>query len=292
MFSQCPSDAPPVGPSPADPVTLTSTLLVSGIQLLTASLEADRVGSLFPDTGSSLIGCLFVYAGRLGIGPDGYLSAGQYGVLRLPFGGLTLHTPEASPCQLVVVGLEVALFRSLTGLPEPAGAQTEDLTLCPITPAMQQRLAALWQNQSADTAGRLFGEAHVLELLALHVTACRQDPEADSAFPDYEKLIEARRLLKTRYTAPPTLTELSRLVGLNEFKLKRGFKRLFQNTVYGWVLDYRLQQAHELLRSGGHSVSEVAYRVGYQHPAHFTTAFRKKFGLAPREVREPATGRD
>jgi AraC family transcriptional regulator, transcriptional activator of the genes for pyochelin and ferripyochelin receptors len=53
--------------------------------------------------------------------------------------------------------------------------------------------------------------------------------------------------MQQQFMAPPSLLELSRQIGLNDYKLKLGFKQLFGNTVFGYVWEQRMQQARFLL---------------------------------------------
>jgi AraC-like DNA-binding protein len=47
-----------------------------------------------------------------------------------------------------------------------------------------------------------------------------------------------------------------------------------------------MQEAKRLLLEEKMYVNEVAALVGYQHPHHFTAAFRKKFGLVPTDLKK------
>ncbi|HEY0292882.1 MAG TPA: helix-turn-helix transcriptional regulator, partial [Hansschlegelia sp.] len=58
------------------------------------------------------------------------------------------------------------------------------------------------------------------------------------------------------------------------------FKTHFGATVYAYLKAARLDHARLMLESGGATVSQVAYRYGYQ-PAHFSTEFRRRFGTSP-----------
>jgi AraC-like DNA-binding protein len=84
--------------------------------------------------------------------------------------------------------------------------------------------------------------------------------------------------------SPPSIIELSRRVGLNDFKLKIGFKAIYGTTVYGLLRDERLEKARLLLEMNSMNVGEVAYSVGYSNPSHFANAFKKKFGINPGEL--------
>lgn len=101
---------------------------------------------------------------------------------------------------------------------------------------------------------------------------------------DAEPLQAARAILIDECRNPPCLAVLAARVGLNERKLNRGFRQLFGLTAHAFLQEHRLQRAYRLLSAGQVSVSEVAYSVGYG-PAHFATIFRKRFGLAPSELR-------
>lgn len=102
---------------------------------------------------------------------------------------------------------------------------------------------------------------------------------------DRQKLIEAKELLTNRIDNPPTIVELSKLVNLNEYKLKKGFKELFGTTVFGYIHSIRMSMAKRLLLGTDKTAKEIAYETGYSSPQHFSNAFKKKFGVSPKSVR-------
>ena len=98
---------------------------------------------------------------------------------------------------------------------------------------------------------------------------------------DLQKLFEARKLLTVRHENPPTIAELSSLVGMSETKLKRAFKQVFELSIHQYGQSVRMLRAKELLESKRFSASEVAYQVGYSNLTHFGEAFRKRYGVLP-----------
>ena len=82
-------------------------------------------------------------------------------------------------------------------------------------------------------------------------------------------------------TDPPTINHLSKLVRLNEYKLKKGFKEMYTLPVHTYVIQKKLELAKLLLDKNDISVSEVAYRAGYGNVSHFAMAFRKQYGVNP-----------
>jgi AraC-like DNA-binding protein len=98
---------------------------------------------------------------------------------------------------------------------------------------------------------------------------------------DVARLYAASEILTQRANDPPSLLELARQVGLNDYKLKQGFLQVFGTTVFGFLHDYRLKRSQQLLISGEMSVTQVAHTVGYASLPSFSKAFRKKYGSSP-----------
>lgn len=103
---------------------------------------------------------------------------------------------------------------------------------------------------------------------------------------DKEKILAARDLVVENVASPPSLSEIARITGLNEFKLKKGFKETFNSTVFGYLSEHRLELARERLMNTTETASEIAFQLGYASPQHFNNAFRKKFGASPGSFRK------
>lgn len=93
-------------------------------------------------------------------------------------------------------------------------------------------------------------------------------------------------MLNLRLHNPPTIIALSKLIGINEYKLKKGFKELFGTTIFGYIHQNRMTLAKSLLLDTTKSVKEVAYQIGYSSPQHFSNAFKKEFGVTPNSIRK------
>ena len=158
----------------------------------------------------------------------------------------------------------------------------------PITPRMRETIQRIRQLDSSQVACSLFLEAHVLDLLAMIITQLHQPVYANGhsfSRTDLEHIHMAREILIDRISNPPTLAELSRLVGSNEFILKRGFKDIFGTSPYAFHLQHKLALAKSYILDTALTIAEIAYKVGYSDPAHFTKAFRKQYGIRPSDLR-------
>ncbi len=148
-------------------------------------------------------------------------------------------------------------------------------------------LQQLYSTRLSAQAQRLFLKGKLYEILACYFSFENSvDTESCPFLKDEDsvkRVKKAKEILINAYTSPPSLNELSRKVGLNELKLKTGFKEVYGNTVYGFVLDYKLETARAMLESRQHKINEIAFHIGYSNPSHFISAFKKKYGITPKQ---------
>lgn len=138
----------------------------------------------------------------------------------------------------------------------------------------------------SEAAEKLYYQGKVLELLSLYFSERKADTESCPFLNDEEtvrKIKHAKEFLLKNSDSPPSLKELAKMAGLNEYQLKVGFKQIYGNTVFGFLLDHKLDNAQLLLDTGKYKVNEVAYQIGYTNPSHFIAAFKKKFGVTPKK---------
>lgn len=146
----------------------------------------------------------------------------------------------------------------------------------------------LFQNPVHDSLKPLYYSGKACEFVSLSLQYLYHDEEPmNRPLSQREKnsLKQAKYILIEEMDEPPKLEELAVRVGLNTRKLTQGFRQLFGDSVYGWLQEYRLQTAYHKILNEGESISSVAYYVGYT-PAHFSVAFRKRFGVLPGDVRK------
>ena len=161
-----------------------------------------------------------------------------------------------------------------------------------VDPAIQQVIDQVIHNRYAGDLLRLFLLSKSIEILVLCAESCllaadkadKKETYLKTA-ADKEKIIAARDLVNQRVHCPPSLTEIATAVGLNEYKLKRGFKETFQTTVFGYLTAQRLLLAKRHLLDTDKTAAEIAFDLGYATPQHFNNAFKKHFGHTPDSIR-------
>ncbi|ESA35154.1 transcriptional family [Leptolyngbya sp. Heron Island J] len=135
-------------------------------------------------------------------------------------------------------------------------------------------------------AKQLYLQAKVFELLALHLDLLTEQPKtsASGLKPDtIDRIHYAQEILTQQLENPPSLLELAQQIGISDRTLRRGFKELYGTTVIGYLTQQRMQRAKRLLQEGQGTVTEVARIVGYGHLGHFAAAFKRQFGITPKQ---------
>ncbi|HVI46400.1 MAG TPA: AraC family transcriptional regulator [Chitinophaga sp.] len=155
----------------------------------------------------------------------------------------------------------------------------------PMTPAIERCIDDVLNCPFAHDVKKLYLRAKATELLVLFATAASEKTIHPAFFvkrnTDRDKLYAVKNFIEENYTQPLSLTNLSKQHGLNEFKLKNGFRELFGSSVIDYLISCRLEQARVLLLNTGKQISEIAFETGYSSPAYFSKAYKKKFGVSP-----------
>jgi len=102
---------------------------------------------------------------------------------------------------------------------------------------------------------------------------------------NFDSIHESRQIIDTRFDAHITLSDIARQVGLNEFKLKAGFRRMFGIGMFEYLLKTRMQKARTLLLETQLPIKDVARRIGYTSKQSFQNAFKKYFDETPGSFR-------
>jgi DNA-binding response OmpR family regulator len=84
----------------------------------------------------------------------------------------------------------------------------------------------------------------------------------------------------------PSLDELAHAVGTNRNNLSQAFHAHFGMSVFTWLREQRLQKADSLLRETDWPILKISHAVGYGDSNHFSTCFKCRFGLSPRQYRK------
>ncbi len=134
---------------------------------------------------------------------------------------------------------------------------------------------------------KLYVRGKVFEILSLYFNETFNENVEQCPFVDNSdeivKIKKARELLIKDFNNDPTLESLSKDIGLNIKKLKIGFKELYGMPVFTYLYHYKMDYARKLLDLKKQNINEVANIVGYSSATHFIAAFKRKFGITPKQ---------
>ena len=156
-----------------------------------------------------------------------------------------------------------------------------------ISPSMAIVLNQLINYNLSPSIRHLYFKGKAYEILSLYFNRNEETNTEKCPFLVDEtnviKLRKAKDIIVSKIAEPPTLQELADESGLSLKKLKEGFKQVYGDTVFGFLLDYKMEVARKMLESGNCNVNEVGLKIGYSTSSHFIAAFKKKYGTTPKK---------
>lgn len=165
----------------------------------------------------------------------------------------------------------------------------DEVSACPpriLAPEMAQLIINIMGNSYEGGMRDFFYENCIRELLFIHLSIKGPRLPGELSDTDLAAIFKADELIKADLKSHYTIRELARKVGINEFKLKQGFRKMFQQGVFKRLTEHRMQHAKILLESTDRSVEDIADRSGYSNASTLIPAFSKRFGHSPHEWRK------
>lgn len=157
----------------------------------------------------------------------------------------------------------------------------------PITPRMHTIIGEIIDCKFEGSIKKIYLESKVTEILTIFFNELKNKETLEEKLfeEDYLKIIEAGSIIRNNLKNPPTISELSKITGVNQFKLKHNFKIVFKKPIFSYLTDLRMEKAKQLIVDKFYTVAETAYEVGYKNPQHFTAAFKRKHNYLPSRLK-------
>lgn len=226
-------------------------------------------------------------------------STGQHNLMLIPEGDIQIQWSADEHSEVFSLSLSTEFFFSL--LPSSQrlcqhfrmGIQYKlpafmSLRNLPVTGQMSHILFEIIHCRYTGPHKSLFVKAKTVELLLLQMEQYEHLPvpsilsSLNSEHAGQMRLV--KKLLDENLDQQWSLKDLAHRVGTNEFNLKKYFKEVFGETVFGYLHQKRMETAKNELCQPGSLVNDVAQRMGYKHPTHFTAAFKKYYGILPSKL--------
>ena len=156
-----------------------------------------------------------------------------------------------------------------------------------ISPSMAVVLSQILNANVHQSMRALYLKGKVYELLSLYFNKNENANSEQCPFlvdeENVRKIRKAKEIVLLHMAEPPSLQALADEIDLSLSKLKEGFKQLYGDTVYGYLLTHKMEEARRMLESGKYNVNEVGLKIGYSTASHFIAAFKKKYGTTPKK---------
>jgi AraC-like DNA-binding protein len=96
--------------------------------------------------------------------------------------------------------------------------------------------------------------------------------------------VDILEFLNENYQDELTMEQIASFTGRSLATFKRDFKKISPLTPQKWLIKKRLEVAYFKLKEEGKKVQDVYVEVGFKNPSHFSTSFKKQYGISPTEV--------
>ena len=200
-------------------------------------------------------------------------------------------TPET---WMISILISIAKFHSLfssdanhISFLSPENSSKKYYDNLPFTSSIAVVLSQILQARVHDSMKSLYFKGKIYELLCLYFN--KNDDSSIEQCPflideqNVQKIRNAKDIILDRMIDPPSLDALALEIGLPLKKLKQGFKQVYGDTVFAYLLEHKMQEARRMLDSQKYNVNEVGLKLGYSTSSHFIAAFKKKYGTTPKK---------
>lgn len=150
---------------------------------------------------------------------------------------------------------------------------------------IHQLLLMILQHDIHPELKQIYLETKVTELLLLSVQESLEPQiapiEEIKSMSDVDKLLHIKTWIDNHFLQDITFSMLSQRFYINEYKLKKYFKKYYQSSLIKYIRDLRFEYAYQLLSSQKFSVNKVSELLHYEYPQHFAIAFKKRYAIPP-----------
>lgn len=153
--------------------------------------------------------------------------------------------------------------------------------------ALTRRMSELMELGLSVMRRRSAGDGPILLHLGgafFHAFAAAHEAQ-DLDRPVPQPVARARRYIESHHAQPVELHDVAKAAGVTENHIVRLFSKHVGHTPMRYLWRVRVQHGADLLRDTGLSIGEIAYRVGFSTPYHFSRLVKQQLGLSPKQVR-------
>lgn len=107
-----------------------------------------------------------------------------------------------------------------------------------------------------------------------------------SNIKDIERIKKIISFINENYRKKITLDEIAGCINICKSECCRFFKKHMKESLFDYLLDYRIERSLILLKDSNYNITEIAYAVGFSNAAYYSKIFKRKMLCTPREYRK------
>ena len=153
---------------------------------------------------------------------------------------------------------------------------------------MVELINSLFDSSFTPQTAALYTDTAVHEMVTIIVQQVVEKANRPLDFTDDEIILlrSIRNFIEENYQKHFTIKQLALKAGMNEFKLKLGFRQIFRMSIFDCLVLIRMKRAYELVINTDQPIKKISLELGYRRLPSFVTAFRKYYGQSPGKLRQ------
>ena len=222
-------------------------------------------------------------------GVDGFTHAMDYSLDQTVITSESLHTtalliPVSQLKKLIEVETIEIMFEML-GI-----SKLDNYGFHPLPGSISKILEHCLDHSLRDTLKAMQLQARFLDYLcSLSIYLGSDIVTAQNQNPSKARAQAIHNYLLSVGNETPTLGFLSEKFGSSPNKLNIEFTSVYNESIFSFLTNYRLEQARLALEKSSQPLKVIAHRIGYSHVNHFITAFKRKYGCTPGSFRNDSS---
>lgn len=149
-----------------------------------------------------------------------------------------------------------------------------------------KKIEVLYQNQNQEED---YDFQIYLLLMETWRIVCRHVQKAENdqvAVRNIARLKQILTYIHSHYQDRITLEDIAAEVNICSNECCRFFKKNMRESLFDYLLNYRIEQSLALLCAGNETITEIAGQCGFSSSSYFSRVFRKRMGYSPREYQK------
>lgn len=151
-------------------------------------------------------------------------------------------------------------------------------------------LIRTFMNESANAySGAKFALQSLAVLIVVyffrHFKSNRAFPVVERKYQENQGLKRAIEYINDESCADYSLDQAASLANLSRYHFIRVFKAFTGKTPYDYMMEIKIEKAKKMLSFSSRNITEIACSCGFNNPSHFSSVFKKRTGLSPKQYR-------